>query len=258
MANLENGFLVLYDWLPALESLPAQDMKKLLLALIDLQKNGIPLPRFTNNQAAIYAQMIEPTIRRRLEGKRSSRNANTLGGTPKGTPEAPPKDTPEGTPDLKQRESRAKISRAKAKISREGEKICNVHDEEEQSKAAPPPITNKEEPPKLSHGEFSNVFLSEEEWNALADKYGESVAKRMIDNLSRRIKAKGYQYEDHYATILDWANKDGVKPRSEKSYDVDDFFAAAVERSYAELEEQDGARECRTLNGGRVFLRMET
>ncbi|MBQ8836435.1 MAG: replisome organizer [Clostridia bacterium] len=83
-------------------------------------------------------------------------------------------------------------------------------------------------------GEFGNVYLTEAERSALDGRYGASLAEALIDNLSRRIKSKGYRYEDHYATILDWAAKDGVKTSSEKSYDTDEFFQAAVQRSLEE------------------------
>ena len=75
--NLESGFLLLYDWLPAIQDLDGDGVKELLLALIDRQKNGTPFSEFQNRQAYIYAKMIEPTIKRRLAGQ--------VGGNLKGT-----------------------------------------------------------------------------------------------------------------------------------------------------------------------------
>ena len=66
--NLESGFLFLYDWLPAFESLPAKEVKALLLALIARQRENAPLPPFKNPLTANYARMIEPCIKRRLDG----------------------------------------------------------------------------------------------------------------------------------------------------------------------------------------------
>lgn len=66
--NLDSGFLILYDWLPALRSLDGDELKNLLFALIEHQKNGAPLPDFENPLTAIFAQMIAPTIKRRLDG----------------------------------------------------------------------------------------------------------------------------------------------------------------------------------------------
>ena len=67
--NMDGGFLISYDWLPALESLSAEDFQSLLLALIKRQKDGEPLPTFENPTVGIYAKMIEPTIKRRLYGQ---------------------------------------------------------------------------------------------------------------------------------------------------------------------------------------------
>ena len=66
--NLDSGFLILYDWLPAFRSLDGEELKKLLFALIDNQREGTPLPDFDNPITAIFAQMIAPTIKRRLDG----------------------------------------------------------------------------------------------------------------------------------------------------------------------------------------------
>ncbi len=65
MTNLESGFLIIEDWIPAIESLSGDDVKELILALINMQFYGKPLPEFTNKQTEIYARMIEPTIERR-------------------------------------------------------------------------------------------------------------------------------------------------------------------------------------------------
>lgn len=84
--NLSSGFLISYDWLPALESLSAEDFQSLILALIKRQKDGEPLPEFSNPTVRIYAQMIEPTIKRRLDGQSGgSKSKGTTQGTTVGT-----------------------------------------------------------------------------------------------------------------------------------------------------------------------------
>ena len=67
--NLDIGFLFLYEWIPAFESLAPKDFKELFLALIRKQKCGEELPEFKNAQANIYASMIAPVINRRIAGK---------------------------------------------------------------------------------------------------------------------------------------------------------------------------------------------
>ena len=67
--KLDSGFLLLYDWLPAFESLSGEDFKGLFMALLNYQKNLTPIPSFENPICNIFAQMIEPTIKKRLAGQ---------------------------------------------------------------------------------------------------------------------------------------------------------------------------------------------
>ena len=71
--NLENGFLFLYDWLPMLEDLTGTDLKELLFALIDRQRNGAPKPQFENPRCDIYYRVISHTIDRRRRGQKGGR-----------------------------------------------------------------------------------------------------------------------------------------------------------------------------------------
>lgn len=96
--SLSCGFLISYDWLPALESLSADDFQSLILALIKRQKDGEPLPEFSNPTVGIYAKMIEPTIKRRLDGQSWKDKANsTTQGTTQGTSIGTTQDTTVGT-----------------------------------------------------------------------------------------------------------------------------------------------------------------
>lgn len=96
--SLSSGFLISYDWLPALESLSAEDFQSLILALIKRQKDGKPLPEFSNPTVGIFAKMIEPTIKRRLDGQSWKDKANsTTQGTTQGTGIGTTQDTTVGT-----------------------------------------------------------------------------------------------------------------------------------------------------------------
>lgn len=83
-------------------------------------------------------------------------------------------------------------------------------------------------------GCFNNVRITLSERDSLIEMFGETVALELIDSFSRKLKSKGYKYDDHYATILIWAKSDGVKPLAEGeggSFDTDEFFKAALARS---------------------------
>lgn len=65
----------------------------------------------------------------------------------------------------------------------------------------------KEEKIKKVFGLFKNVFLSDEEYVLLKKQFVD--CDKRIEALSRYIASKGNKYENHYATILDWASRDG-------------------------------------------------
>lgn len=88
MANLEAGFLILNEWLPALRSLSGDECKELLFALVDRQQRGTPIPAF-DGYMGVFAQMIEPVIQRRLDGHKGGKKG-TSGGTAKVPTQVPP------------------------------------------------------------------------------------------------------------------------------------------------------------------------
>ena len=76
--NLSLGFLLLYDWLPAIYELPAKEVKALLIALIERQREGTPLPTFKNKMTNSFARMIEPVIKRRLDGQAGGKKGHEV------------------------------------------------------------------------------------------------------------------------------------------------------------------------------------
>lgn len=69
---------------------------------------------------------------------------------------------------------------------------------------------------KHKHGEYKNVLLTDEELSKLKTEY--SDWEERIERLSSYVASTGKSYKSHYATIRNWARKDGVKkdgqPRS--------------------------------------------
>jgi len=74
---------------------------------------------------------------------------------------------------------------------------------------------------KEKYGNFSNVLLKNEEYEKLVIKLGESVTKKQIESLDMYIESKGAKYKSHYATILNWINKDSDKnPNASKNQKI--------------------------------------
>jgi len=71
---------------------------------------------------------------------------------------------------------------------------------------------------KQKLGEFLNVFVTTGEYGKLITKFGEVDTKERIERLATYKKSKGVNYKDDYATILNWARRDGLdaKPKGEK------------------------------------------
>jgi len=58
----------------------------------------------------------------------------------------------------------------------------------------------------ILYGDF--VKLTENEYQKLIDKLGQSITEQYIERLNLYIGSKGDKYKSHYYTILNWVNKD--------------------------------------------------
>ena len=184
-ANLSNGFLFMYDWLPALNILSGDEVKTLFLALIDRQRNGTPFPEFESELVQVFANMIEPTIERRINGSKGGYKANSDNKPNTNI------DTTVVSNIVTDIPSKAKQSKAKAKQ--------NI------SKAE---ITEQAAPAYDSFGEFSHVSLTDEQHNKLITEYGEIKTALYIRKLDEYIEQTDKVYKNHYLTIKTWIRKD--------------------------------------------------
>ncbi len=90
---------------------------------------------------------------------------------------------------------------------------------------------------KNIYGEFNNVLLTNTELDKLKEKYPTSYQKR-IDDLSLYISSKGDKYKSHYHTILAWDRRNN-EGNENSTFDADEFFEAALKRTYANIESED-------------------
>ena len=58
------------------------------------------------------------------------------------------------------------------------------------------------------YGRFKNIRLSEEEYLELCELFPD-IYQKMIDQLSVYMKSSGKTYQDHFATLLLWAEREG-------------------------------------------------
>ena len=91
---------------------------------------------------------------------------------------------------------------------------------------------------KTKYGKFENVLLTTDEYEKLKSKYPHTYEKH-IDDLSSYVESNGKKYKSHYATILAWTRKEErEKSDSFSSFDTDEFFQAALERSERRIRER--------------------
>lgn len=70
----------------------------------------------------------------------------------------------------------------------------------------------KENPPKKKF--LDSVYMTDIEHDKLYAKYSKSVVDDYMTRLNLYIQGKGKRYKSHYAVILSWMHKDGVKERT--------------------------------------------
>ncbi|MDB8711653.1 phage replisome organizer N-terminal domain-containing protein [Mediterraneibacter gnavus] len=88
--------------------------------------------------------------------------------------------------------------------------IDNIYDCAEAQK--PQKKMKREKPMKHKYGEYNNVLLTGDELCKLKDKFPDWEDR--IERLSGYIESKGAKYKSHYATILNWARREGNAGRT--------------------------------------------
>ena len=84
-------------------------------------------------------------------------------------------------------------------------------------------------------GEYGNVIMKPEEFLQLQEDFPNDYKER-IDNLSRYMKSKGVDYDDHYATIRKWAIEDAKKAKHGSGGSSNSFSSYEGQREYTSEE----------------------
>lgn len=89
------------------------------------------------------------------------------------------------------------------------------------------------DPALKAYGKFKNVMLSDEDFAAFKQECPEAEAR--IEEMSLKLKSKGYFFADHYATLLTWYREDlaagKIKKSKSSSFDTDAFERLALAKS---------------------------
>ena len=245
-SDITKGILFFYDWLDAMSILNPKEFKEMIMAMTEFQRNGVELPRLEGT-----SKYIAPLIFNQLRTRMDKVSAGRAGALSKwGVADETDGDCTEaladGTndSDANGRASASAINpRASTRASTSDEASTSFR--ERADVCAP---AREEKDGKNRFGEFENVLMTDGEYEAICTRFGKK-AQGLINNLSRKMKSKGYKYEDHYATLILWAESDGIGvdgeigETTEKSYDTDEFFEASLRRSYEEFEKHYGIED---------------
>lgn len=106
----------------------------------------------------------------------------------------------------------------------------------------------KEKEIRHKYGEYSNVFLSDSDYEKLKSEFPLDYNER-IESLSSYIASTGKSYKNHLATIRNWAKKDDSKPTKQSTaktrygnFDPNEAMQNALKRSFFEDEEKESPK----------------
>ena len=220
----DKGFCLFYDWVDDLDHLRGADAWKIIKALCDYYRYGInPVEQVSGALKTTVSIMFHQIQRKEAISAQRAQNAA----------ETNKKKKDFACAERTQSERNADAERAQ-------EDATNTNTNTNTNTGISPLSLTRARDNAKPYGEFGNVYLTEREYTDLKERYG-AEADKLIALLSAKVKAKGYSYDDHYAALLLWAAQDGIKradgcEENQKSYDLDDFFEAAVNRSFEDFK----------------------
>ena len=218
---------------------------RLYRAIISYGLSG-ETPELKGVELAIF-KLIKPQIdannQRRQNGRKGSK-FGALGGRPKNPKETPnkPQENPKETPNKPQENPKKTPKEKEKEKEKEKVKVNDKEKENEKEKIPPAPV-------KKAYGIFNNVYLADEERDALLEDFSATQAEEMIENLSEYMQSSGKRYQDHYATIRKWAREDAEKkrevkpprstPRQGSKEDLDEFYKMIHRMTEEEARKQE-------------------
>ena len=76
---------------------------------------------------------------------------------------------------------------------------------------------------KKSFGRNGNVLLKNDEYDKLINDYGKETAERYIERMDNYISSREAKYNDCYAELLIWLDRDNVKKLEQGNFDVNKY-----------------------------------
>lgn len=237
----DKGLLFFYDWKVAFEALSGEDCKALLLAMLDYKQNGVQPPAFEGG-AKIAASFVFPAIDRSIKCSSSGRSGGEATQKKKAKGESASSGASSGASNgassTKQNKTETKQYKTDSMAPSAPDTLSPPEEEEKRG--------NMKKPQRHKYGQYNNVLLTDKELEKLRERYPAEYQQK-IEDLSDYMKRVGKKYADHYLTLLKWLEEDADKPKDRggggktkplemSSFDTDEFYNAAVRRSYENVD----------------------
>lgn len=198
----EMAYVCLYfSYLDTLSPFSDSEKGRLVAAMINYAANG-ELPTFEGNERFIWPT-IQSQIERDIEAYEKKCEKNRSNGAKGGRPKNP--TVIEETQKTERFLEKPKKAKEKKKENEKEKKKENENNN----------INISKKPPKIKHGEFNNVALTEAEFEKLINDYGSELTYKAIKFLDEYIEEKNYKSRSHNLAIRRWVI-DAVKQQTEK------------------------------------------
>lgn len=112
------------------------------------------------------------------------------------------------------------IRRKRSEAGKLGGRPAKKEKTQEKPKTEEKPAKEKE--PKRKYGEYAHVLLTDKEYTALCEEYGDIETGRAIVYLDEYIERKGYKAKSHYLCIRKWVF-DAMKEDEQKKAKISNF-----------------------------------
>ena len=181
---MKDGFVFYKSYYEAINELNDDDQLKAYrgIATYALTGEDIEIEGYAKVVVNMAKPLIDASIKRYENGKKGAKFGK-LGGRPKKNP------TPE-------------------------------ENTQEKPKTEEKPAKEKE--PKRKYGEYAHVLLTDKEYTALCEEYGDIETGRAIVYLDEYIERKGYKAKSHYLCIRKWVF-DAIKEDEQKKAKISNF-----------------------------------
>ena len=199
----KKSFVVYYDWGEALSYFNNEEVGEIFRAVLSYAKDGTE-PEFSHNALNGVFSFMKSALDRDKIAYEARCKINQMNGKKGGRPKKPNglkvnPEKPNGyfdKPKKPDNDNDIDIDNDIDNDNENGNEIVFYNEDD---------FSQKE-----TFGTFQNVFLTLEEYNELIRKFP-GTYKTLIDKFSAGLKAKNYEYDDHYAGILLWQTNEPKK-----------------------------------------------